>query len=71
MKGVKYMADLTTLFGGMKQASTWIFTLFARFIDVITSNDLLLYPVLLFIVIAAVYLVYRIVKSFGMRSRRS
>lgn len=65
------MADLSLLFNGMSQASKWIFALFARFIDVITSNDLLLYPVLLFIVIAAVYLVVRIVKSFGMRSRRS
>lgn len=65
------MADLSGLINGMRQASTWIFTLFSRFVTEITSNDLLLYPVLLCIVIAAVWLVIRIVKSFGMRSRRS
>lgn len=65
------MADLSGLINGMRQASEWIFTLFSRFVTEITSNDLLLYPVLLCIVIAAVWLVIRIVKSFGMRSRRS
>lgn len=65
------MADLSGLMNGMKQASSWIFTLFSRVVSEITSNDLLLYPVLLCIVIAAVWLVIRIVKSFGMRSRRS
>lgn len=65
------MADLSGLINGMRQASEWIFTLFSRFVTEITSNDLLLYPVLLCIVIAAVWLVIGIVKSFGMRSRRS
>ena len=65
------MADLSGLISGMGSASTWIFSLFNRFIDTITNLDLLLYPVLLAIVIAAVYLVIRIVRKFGMRSRRS
>lgn len=65
------MADLSGLVNGMKQGIEWIYTLFSTFVSTITSNDLLLYPVLLCIVIAAVYLVIRIVRSFGMRSRRS
>ena len=65
------MADLSSLISGMGSASTWIFSLFNRFIQTITNLDLLLYPVLLAIVIAAVYLVIRIVRKFGMRSRRS
>lgn len=65
------MADLSGLISGMGSASTWIFSLFNRFIQTITQLDLLLYPVLLAIVIAAVYLVIRIVRKFGMRSRRS
>lgn len=65
------MADLSGLISGMGSASTWIFSLFNRFIQTITNLDLLLYPVLLAIVIAAVYLVIRIVRKFGMRSRRS
>lgn len=65
------MADLSGLINGMKQAMAWIFTLFNTFIDTITENDLLLYPVLLFIVIGAVGLVISIVRKFGMKSRRS
>ena len=65
------MADLSGLFNGMKTASTWIFSLFNTFITTITENDLLLYPVLLFIVLGAVGLVIGIVRRFGMRSRRS
>lgn len=65
------MADLSGLISGMKTASAWIFTLFNRFINTIVSNDLLLYPVLLFIVVGAVGLVIAIVRRFGMKSRRS
>lgn len=65
------MADLSELLAGMGSASTWIFSLFNRFIETITNLDLLLYPVLLAIVVSAVYLVIRIVRKFGMRSRRS
>lgn len=65
------MADLSGLFNGMKSASAWIFSLFNTFITTITENDLLLYPVLLFIVLGAVGLVIGIVRKFGMRSRRS
>ena len=65
------MADLSGLFNGMKTASQWIFSLFNTFITTITENDLLLYPVLLFIVLGAVGLVIGIVRRFGMRSRRS
>lgn len=65
------MADLSGLISGMKTASGWIFTLFNTFIDTIVGNDLLLYPVLLFIVVGAVGLVIAIVRRFGMKSRRS
>ena len=65
------LADISGLIGGMKTAITWIFTLFSTFIETISSNDLLLYPVLLFIVVAVVGLVIKIVRSFGLKSRRS
>lgn len=45
--------------------------LFARIVSTISTNDLLLYPVLLCMVIAAVTLAIRIVRKFGMKSRRS
>lgn len=65
------LASLTTLISGMKSAITWIWSLFETFISTITSNDLLLYPVLLFIVIGAIGLVIGIIRKFGLKSRRS
>lgn len=65
------MADLSTLISGIQSAMTWIFGLFTTVVDTIASNDLLLYPVLLCMVIAAVGLVIKIVKKFGLRPRRS
>lgn len=65
------LAALDTLITGIKSAIAWIFSLFARIVSTISSNDLLLYPVLLCMVIAAVTLAIRIVRKFGMKSRRS
>lgn len=65
------LATLDTLISGIKEAVTWIFGLFGNFVDTISSNDLLLYPVLLAMVIAAVTLVIKILRKFGLRSRRS
>lgn len=65
------MADLTNLLSNMGSGITWLFGMFTRFIAEISSNDLLLYPVLLFLVMGSVTLVIKIVKKFGMKSRRS
>lgn len=76
MKGVNDMpvitlaiSDFTSLIDGIKTGATWIFSLFARVVDVITNNSLLLYPVIFFIVMGAIGLVIGIVRKFGMRSR--
>lgn len=68
---VASLASLDNLISGIKSAVAWIFGLFGRFINIIASNDLLLYPVLLAIVISAVGLVIGIIRKFGLRSRRS
>lgn len=65
------LAALDTLITGIKSAIAWIFSLFARIVSTISTNDLLLYPVLLCMVIAAVTLAIHIVRKFGMKSRRS
>lgn len=65
------LASLDTLIDGIKAAIAWIFSLFARIVTTISTNNLLLYPVLLCMVIAAVTLAIRIVRKFGMKSRRS
>lgn len=63
------ISDLTSLINGIKSGATWIFSLFEKVVDVITSNSLLLYPVIFFLVMGAVGLVIGIVRKFGMRSR--
>lgn len=65
------LASLDTLIAGIKSAIAWIFGLFSRFINIIASNDLLLYPVLLAMVIGVVGLVLAVVRKFGLKSRRS
>lgn len=65
------LASLETLIAGMKSAIAWIFGLFGRIVNTIASNDLLLYPVLLTIVIGAIGLVIAIARKFGLRPRRS
>lgn len=65
------LADISNLVSGMRSAMAWIWSLFTRIVDTIASNDLLLYPVLLFIVTGAIALVIKIVRAFGMKSRRS
>lgn len=70
MEGVT-VASLTSLITNMKTAIAWIWTLFTRLCTTILTNDLLFYPVMLFIVIAVVGLVIKIVRSFGLKSRRS
>lgn len=65
------LASLDNLISGIKSAMAWLFSLFGKFVDTISSNDLLLYPVLFCIVIAAIGLVIRVVKKFGLRPRRS
>lgn len=65
------MANLSNLITNMGTGIKWLFGMFTRFITEISSNDLLLYPVLLFLVMGSVTLVIRIVKKFGMKSRRS
>lgn len=64
------IAPLTNLISAIQTAMTWIFSLFKKVIDTIASNDLLLYPVIVALVMAAVFLVIRIVRSFGLKSRR-
>ena len=39
------LATLDTLIAGIKSAIAWIFSLFARIVSTISTNDLLLYPV--------------------------
>lgn len=70
MKGGVYMAVLTTLISGITEASTFIFGLFTDFIDMIATNDILLYLVLFSMVAGSVGLVISLIRRFGLKGRR-
>lgn len=70
MKGGVYMAVLTTLISGITAASVFIFGLFTDFIDMIATNDILLYLVLFSMVAGSVGLVISLIKRFGLKGRR-
>lgn len=65
------LASLENLISGIKSAIAFIFGRFSTIIDTIASNDLLLYPVLLAMIIAVVSFVIAIIRKFGLKSRRS
>lgn len=65
------LASLDNLIAGIKSAIAFIFGRFSTIIDTIASNDLLLYPVLLAMIIAVVSFVIAIIRKFGLKSRRS
>lgn len=69
--GPSSLADLSTLISGIKEAVAWIFGLFSTVIDTIASNSLLLYPVLFALVMGGIALVVKIIRKFGLKSRRS
>ena len=65
------LAPLADLIGQIQAGMTWLFGRFTTVVNTITSNDLLLYPVIFALVSSGVALVIRIVRKFGMKSRRS
>lgn len=61
------MADLITNIG---TGITWLLSLFSTLLGVITDNPVMLYGILLGIVVVAAGIVFRVLRSFGIRSRR-
>ena len=61
------MADLITNIG---KGIEWLLSLFGTLLGVITDNPVMLYGVLLGIVVVASGIVFRVLRSFGIRSRK-
>lgn len=61
------MPDLISKIG---EGVTWLLSLFNVFLTEIKDTPVLLYPVLLAILITAIGIVFRVLKRFGIRSRR-
>lgn len=70
MKGGAFMSSLDTVISGITEASTWIFSLFKDFIDMIQGNSVLFYLVAFSIVAGSIGLVISLVRRFGLKGRR-
>lgn len=64
------MADLTGLAGDIGSVSEWFWGLFTDFIEMISSNNLLLWSVAFAIVAGSVGLAIKVVRKFGLKGRR-
>lgn len=64
------MASLTDLAGDIGSISTWFWGLFQDFVDMIVSNNLLLWAVAFAIIAGSVGLIIKIVRKFGLKGHR-
>ena len=64
------MADLSNLATDIGSVSTWFWGLFTDFIEMISSNNLLLWSVAFAIVAGSVGLAIKVVRKFGLKGRR-
>lgn len=64
------MASLSSIVEGIGSISTWFWGLFQDFLDMITSNSLLLWAVAFAIVAGSVGLLVKVVRRFGVKGHR-
>lgn len=64
------MADLSTLATDIGSMSTWFWGLFKDFIDMISSNNLLLWSVAFAIVAGSVGVAIKVVRKFGLKGHK-
>lgn len=64
------IASLTDIATGIGSVSTWFWGIFTDFVDMIASNNLLLWMVIFAIVAGTVGLAIKVVRKFGIKGRR-
>lgn len=64
------MAALTSLATDIGTSATWFWGVFTDLIEMISSNNLLLWPVIFAIVAGTVGLAIKVVRKFGLKGRR-
>lgn len=64
------MADLSTLATDIGSMSTWFWGLFKDFINMISSNNLLLWSVAFAIVAGSVGVAIKVVRKFGLKGHK-
>lgn len=64
------VAVLTDVASGISNALTWFWTIFGNLMNAIVSNSLLLWGAGLSIVCGAILLAVKVIRRFGIKSRR-
>lgn len=64
------VAVLTDVASGIGNALTWFWTIFGNLMNAIASNSLLLWGAGLSIVCGAILLAVKVIRRFGIKSRR-
>ena len=64
------MADLSTIASGIASVVTWFWGIFGDFFNIITSNSLILWPVIFAIVAGTIGGVLKVIRKFGVKGRR-
>lgn len=70
MDSATTMASLENIASGIGSVSTWFWGIFKDFVDMIATNDLLLWMVIFAIVAGTVGLAIKVVRKFGIKGRR-
>lgn len=69
-EGTTAIASLSNIASGIGSVSAWFWGIFKDFVDMIASNDLLLWMVIFAIVAGTVGLAIKVVRKFGIKGRR-
>lgn len=64
------IANLSDIASGIGSVSTWFWGIFKDFVDMIATNNLLLWMVIFAIVAGTVGLAIKVVRKFGIKGRR-
>ena len=64
------IANLSDIASGIGSVSTWFWGIFTDFVDMIATNNLLLWMVIFAIVAGTVGLAIKVVRKFGIKGRR-
>lgn len=64
------LASLSDIITNIGVAGTWIWTHFSSYLETIMTNSLLLYPIAISLGASVLFVVVKIAKKFGIRSRR-
>lgn len=68
--GTVALATLTSIATSLGKAGEWFWGIFTDLINMISSNDLLLWSVILAMVCGTVGLAIKVIRKFGIKGRR-